>query len=72
MAALPVNVNFSQAQRDVIARIPRMAPYVAPLVADSPDGYDAAFNNLSNAIANSMAAPPPSGRPPSGPTTPLP
>ena len=61
MAALPVNVNFSQAQRDLIARIPRMAgsAYVAPLVADGAGGYDDAFNNLSTAIANSMAAPPP-------------
>jgi hypothetical protein len=65
MAALapPVNVDFTQAQRDLIARIPRMAPYVAPLVAAGAGGYDEAFNNLSTAIADSVAAPPPPNYP---------
>jgi hypothetical protein len=35
-----------------------MAPY-APLVAAGAGGYDDAFDNLSTAIQNSMAAPPP-------------
>ena len=64
MAALaPVNVDFTQAQRDVIARIPGMAAYVAPLVAPGAGGYDEAFNNLSTAIADSIAAPPPPNYP---------
>jgi hypothetical protein len=57
-APAPVNNPFTQAQRDIIARIPGMAPY-APLVAAGAGGYDEAFNNLSTAIQNSMAAPPP-------------
>jgi len=65
MAANPVNVDFTQAQRDIIARIPRMVGNVnvAPLVAAGAGGYDEAFNNLSTAIANSMAAPPPPNYP---------
>ena len=64
MAALaPANVDFTQAQRDVIARIPGMAAYVAPLVAAGAGGYDEAFNNLSTAIADSIAAPPPPNYP---------
>jgi len=64
MAAInPVNVDFTQAQRDVIARIPGMAAYVTPLVAAGAGGYDEAFNNLSTAIQNSMAGPPPPNYP---------
>jgi hypothetical protein len=58
-APAPVNNPFTQDQRDIIARIPGMAAYVAPLVAAGAGGYDDAFDNLSTAIQNSMAAPPP-------------
>jgi len=58
-APAPVNNPFTQAQRDIIARIPGMAAYVAPLVTAGAGGYDDAFDNLSTAIQNSMAAPPP-------------
>ena len=57
---VPVNVNFNQAQRDIIARIPGLnnQAYVPPLVADGAGGYDNAFENLRVAIENSVDAAP--------------